>query len=56
MARGLIVQLKQLLPHAKINFDLNDCDKILRVESQQLCIDEIVKVLKNKGFSCEVLD
>ncbi|MGJ7031240.1 hypothetical protein [Niabella hirudinis] len=33
VAKLLKMQLKALLPSAKINFDLEDCDHILRVEA-----------------------
>jgi len=44
------------LPQTKWNFDLEDCDKILRIESSQAISEElIIKVLQDKGFDCEVL-
>lgn len=39
-----------------INFDLDDCDKILRVESEQIIPEKISEVLICKGFICEVLE
>lgn len=39
-----------------INFDLDDCDKILRVESDEVIPEKISEVLTCKGFICEVLD
>lgn len=41
--------LEDLLPHALWNFDLEDCDKILRIDSE----DEINEmILKNEVFDC----
>ncbi|MBO6588897.1 MULTISPECIES: hypothetical protein [Flavobacteriaceae] len=37
------------------NFDLEDCDKILRVETQSLHAPTIASLLKNQGFYCEEL-
>lgn len=37
------------------NFDLEDCDKILRVETQSLHAPTITSLLKNQGFYCEEL-
>lgn len=37
------------------NFDLEDCDNILRVETQSLNAPMITLLLKNKGFHCEEL-
>lgn len=39
-----------------INFDLDDCDKILRVENDEVIPEKISEVLAYKGFICEVLD
>lgn len=44
------------LPRTQWNFDLDDCDKILRVESVQEILEEvIIKILHERGFICEVL-
>ncbi len=37
------------------NFDLEDCDHILRVETQQLRADNIAMALRVQGFRCEEL-
>ncbi|MBW8243989.1 hypothetical protein K1F50_14365 [Muricauda oceani] len=37
------------------NFDLEDCDNILRVESKNLDAPIISSLLHNKGFQCEEL-
>tara|TARA_R110002051_G_scaffold243548_3_gene303549 strand:+ start:2919 stop:3137 length:219 start_codon:yes stop_codon:yes gene_type:complete len=37
------------------NFDLEDCDNILRVETQNLIPDSICKTLHKQGFYCEEL-
>jgi hypothetical protein len=44
------------LPQTRWNFDLEDCDKILRIESlQEVSEDEIINILIGRGFTCEVL-
>jgi len=44
------------LPQTFWNFDLEDCDKILRVESLEEVSEEvIISVLQQRGFTCEVL-
>ncbi len=55
-AHKIIVELLEALSGFKINFDLDDCDKILRVESDKIIPEEIVEIIKCKGFSCEVLE
>ncbi|MEK6153215.1 hypothetical protein WIW50_08145 [Flavobacteriaceae bacterium 3-367] len=37
------------------NFDLEDCDKILRVETVKPKPEAVVSALKFKGFRCEEL-
>ena len=56
MAQRINTDLAQLFPNAKINFDLDDCDKILRIESTELCVKEIIELVKGRSFSYEVLD
>lgn len=45
--------LQELLPYAKWNFDLEDCDNILRIESETE-VSEIV--LQNNIFDCIELE
>ncbi|MBC7401095.1 MAG: hypothetical protein H7289_14240 [Mucilaginibacter sp.] len=51
----LIRQLLDHFPESRVNFDLDDCDKILRVEAQAIIPEKIVEVLNANGYSCEVL-
>ena len=51
----IIDELQKHFPAAKINFDLDDCDKILRVEARKIVVDDIMEQLKQIGFKCEVL-
>jgi hypothetical protein len=47
--------LDKLLPQAKWNFDLDDCDRILRIDSQEENIHTVIELLKNTGYECEEL-
>jgi len=38
------------------NFDLDDCDNILRVVSTDLKPEVICELLDNQGFNCEALE
>lgn len=42
-------------PAFRINFDLEDCDRILRVEGNDVEINGIISSLKKRGYSCEEL-
>jgi hypothetical protein len=35
--------------------DRDDCDKVLRVESDDLLPDEVMKLIRQAGYSCEEL-
>jgi hypothetical protein len=48
--------IDKLLPKAKWNFDLQDCDKILRIDSEENSILPIINLLKNHKFHCEELE
>jgi hypothetical protein len=55
-ALEIICSLKQLFPNLRINFDLQDCDRILRVQGTNICVTSIREVLEWKGFNCETLE
>lgn len=44
-----------LYPEAKINIDLEDCDRILRIEHSRVPVEEVIKMVKALGHQCEVL-
>ena len=48
--------LSDAFPSFKINFDLSDCDKVLRVEGDTMEAFRIIMLVKEYGFNCEVLD
>jgi len=48
--------LSEEFPASKINFDLSDCDKVLRVEGDDLEALRIMTLINEHGFRCEVLD
>lgn len=54
-ATDLVRKLLSLYPEACINFDLEDCDKILRVQSPEVSTSRIMRFLSEQGFLCEVL-
>ncbi len=52
----LLCILSEAFPSFKINFDLSDCDKVLRVEGDNIEALRIMILVKENGFRCEVLD
>jgi len=55
-AQKLVALLRRHFPGSKINFDLDDCDNILRVEGNNLPIEKVMTLVIEKGFLCSVLD
>jgi hypothetical protein len=55
-ANNIIQMLLQHFPASRINFDLQDCDKILRVEGKDFSSDKVIVLLKENGFHCVILD
>lgn len=48
--------LSEAFPASKINFDLSDCDKVLRIEGDSIEALRIIILVKEQGFTCELLD
>jgi hypothetical protein len=55
-SKMLLSILSQAFPSFKINFDLSDCDKVLRVEGDNMEALRIMVLVKEYGFTCEILD
>lgn len=55
-SEAILHELLEHFPGNKINFDLEDCDKILRVEGDHILPDRIMELLNARGHLCEVSD
>jgi hypothetical protein len=55
-SKMLLCILSEALPSSKINFDLSDCDKVLRVEGEDIEALRIMMLVQEYGFMCEILD
>jgi len=57
-AQQLLKEMTSCFPNYKINFDLEDRDKILRVENERGSVktSSIITLLQNKQVKCEVLN
>ena len=57
VADKIVSDLSLSLPQSKINFDLTDCDNILRIESTtHIQIESVSAQFSRWGYSCEVLE
>lgn len=43
------------LPHTRWNFDLEDCDNILRIDAPTEISEVVIQILHDKGFDCKEL-
>jgi hypothetical protein len=48
--------INKIIPNEKWNFDLEDCDKILRIDSNENVVLKITGLLKEHEFYCEELE
>lgn len=51
----IIIELLEHFPNSAINFDLEDCDRILRVHGSCISNKKIIDLLNSYGYHCEVL-
>ena len=51
----LVEKLLEHFPDGDINFDLDDCDRVLRVEHDNVCPKKIMELLAASGHYCEPL-
>ncbi|MCX2681569.1 hypothetical protein OOZ15_16565 [Galbibacter sp. EGI 63066] len=56
IAQQVIAMLNAYFPKSDINFDLEDCDRILRIETETIAVNTVERILKDSGFYCKVLD
>jgi hypothetical protein len=60
-AKWLVDQIERNFNNCKVNFDLDDCDRILRVvfeeeiQSDPIAIGSVIDLLKNVGCVAEEL-
>ena len=55
-SKMLLSILSEAFPSLKINFDLSDCDRVLRVEGDNIEALRIMILVKEYGVKCEILD
>lgn len=54
-AQAVSMVLMHMFPDTRINFDLDDVDKILRIQSDKIYKDFVMKTVNDIGFKCELL-
>jgi hypothetical protein len=55
-AKLLIRRINARYPAHRVNFDLSDCDRILRIEAQEVInTDDIIGIIRRFGYHASVL-
>ncbi|WP_264538080.1 hypothetical protein [Flavobacterium sp. N1736] len=54
-SKMIVGKLLEHFPNSIINFDLEDCDKILRIHAVSIPNNKIIELLNSYGFHCEAL-
>jgi len=54
-AKLIIQKLAEEFPNHKINFDLSDCDRILRVQGNNILERKIISIVTSLHYNCEIL-
>lgn len=54
-AAELVILLQGYFPGGKISFDLEDCDKVLRVEGQVIVTERVINLLQEHNYECCML-
>ena len=49
-------EIQRHFPDHDIHFDLQDCDKVLRIEGQSFLPEEIMAIIRTSGYHCEVME
>lgn len=52
----VIAVLQKVFANARINFDLEDCDNILRIEADIIDTNLVSSILLHHGYNSEVLN
>ena len=56
MAEKLLTMLQLHFPESRINFDLEDCDKILRIAGGNFTAVKVAALVNAHGFECLMLE
>ena len=56
MAKRVMRLLYRKFPDCRINFDLDDCDKVLRIEGEYLRTEIVRDIVTEQGIACEVIE
>lgn len=56
IANLIFEQLQSIWPDARVVFDLEDCDKILKIENSEIDAEGIIHLVAKYGYQCQILE
>lgn len=56
VANALVALLNSNFPGSRINFDLEDCDRVLRVEGDNFHPEKVMMLVNENGFQCHIME
>lgn len=56
LAEKVKFKLSELMPDSLVSFDLEDCDRVLRVQAKTICPATVMEALKKEKINCEIMD
>jgi hypothetical protein len=56
VAAKVVNMLQTLFQRYRINVDLDDCDKVLRIEGNNINTPEVIDAVCRLGYTCQVLE
>ncbi|MBS1951112.1 MAG: hypothetical protein OJF59_003012 [Cytophagales bacterium] len=55
-AKLIVQKLAEEFPGHKVNFDLTDCDRILRIQGNPVLENKIIGIVTSLNHKCEILE
>jgi len=55
-SQAMALKLSEHYPAHGITFDLDDCDRVLRIEGHHFVPARIVQILSDHGYHCSVME
>lgn len=55
-AETVLQEFEIVFPGYNANFDLEDCDKILRIEGENINTESVIKTLNKNNIECKILE
>lgn len=52
----LVQELLVHFPSTRITFDIDDCDRVLRLQGSSISPSRVVEILAARGYLCDLLD